>query len=174
MRITWVKHIVLFIVFLLVQVLILKRVDLSVGNFDYIHLLFYPVFILTLPVSLPRQLVILLGFLLGISVDLFYDSPGVHASALLALSYSRGLVLRALEPQGGYKTKYTPGIKDFDLGWFFIYSSVLMAIYCVIYFFMEAFSFKSLLDIILNSIFSFIFSMILVILHQIIFRPSSQ
>ena len=174
MRISWLKHIILFVVFLLVQVLLLKRVDLSVGSFDYIHLLLYPVFILTLPVSLPRQLVILLGFLLGISVDIFYDSPGVHASALLAMAYARGLVLRALEPQGGYKTSYTPGIRDFDLGWFFIYSSVLMAIFCLIYFFMEAFSFKAVFDIFLNSIFSFIFSMVLIIVYQIIFRPGSR
>jgi hypothetical protein len=125
-------------------------------------------------VSLPRQVIIVLGFLLGIGVDLFYDSPGVHASALLALSYFRGFVLRALEPQGGYKTRNTPGIKDFDLGWYFIYSSVLMAIFCVLYFIMEAFSFMNVFDIILNVIFSFIFSMILILLHQILFRPGSS
>jgi hypothetical protein len=166
-----IANIIRFIIILLVQVLILKRVDLSFGNFDYIHILFYPAFILSLPVSLPRQLVIVLGFIMGIMVDIFYDSPGVHASALVAVAFARGLVLRALEPQGGYKTKNTPGIRDFDLGWFFIYSSILMAIHCGIYFFMEAFSFKHVFDIFLNTIFSFIFSMIFILLYQLLFRP---
>lgn len=167
----YIKNIIRFLLFIIIQVLILKRIDTSFGNFTYIHLIIFPAALMLLPIKTPRAIIILLGFVLGIVVDAFYDSPGVHASAMVMMAFSRDYILKYLEPQGGYSGNQIPSINHFDLAWYLIYSSVMMSIYFIMYFSMEAFSFVYIVDILLNTIFSFILSMPIILLHQFIFNP---
>ena len=40
-----------------------------------------------------RHYVTILGFCIGLMIDMFYDTVGVHAFALTATAYARGLML---------------------------------------------------------------------------------
>ena len=134
------KNLIRFIVLGLLQVIILKDLDLTPGNFDFIHLIVYPLAIMLLPLKTPRVLIILLGFVYGLSIDIFYDSLGVHASAATFMAFSRKIVLKFLEPYGGYTTDQIPTLRNMGIYWFFIYSGILMAIHLLFYFSMDAFS----------------------------------
>jgi hypothetical protein len=46
------------------------------------------------------------AFLLGITVDMFVDTPGVHTSASVFMAFVRPFVLRILAPRDGYETAY--------------------------------------------------------------------
>jgi len=160
-----------FFILVLIQVLILKQINIDWKGFNYIQLFIYPLFILMIPIKMQRSLLLLLAFFTGIVVDMFYDSPGLHASALVFLAFSRKYVLKFLEPVEGYNIDATPNIRTFGFDWFLIYSSVLVLLNILWYFSMEAFSFIYITDILLKTIFSFIFSEILIILYVAILNP---
>lgn len=114
---------------------------------------------------------ILLAFVLGIGVDIFYDSPGVHASASVFIAYLRPYVLRALAPVEGYKNlNESPSSHNLGFVWFATYASILLFLHLIFYFSVDAFSFVFFLEILLKTAVSFIFSIGLYLLHQVIFR----
>lgn len=160
-----------FLGLLLFQGLILRRMAFDGPFWEYIHAFIYPLAIILLPLSTPRGLVIILGFAAGLITDFFYFSWGVHASAATFLAYVRPLVLSLLEPRGGYNANYSP--TQFRLGrtWFLSYSASMMGAFLLFYFSVEAFTFVYILDILLNSAVSFVFSMFFVLVFQRLFNP---
>ena len=168
---TIVRNIIRFIILFLLQCLVLKGVDLSIGEFDYIHIIIYHLFILCLPLNMPRWSILIFAFIMGIGVDMFYDSPGVHASAAVFTAYLRKPVLQFLEPQGGYNINEIPSLYHFDVSWVIIYTSILTFAHLLWYFSMQAFSFVFFFDIMLNTIFSSIISIIFIMIYQFIIRP---
>lgn len=163
------SNILRFVLILLFQVLVCKGINLNQGSFQYFHVLFYPIAILLLPVDMPKPYVLLSAFALGIMVDVFYDSLGVHASASVFLAYARSYILKILEPRGGYSVK-TAGLGNMEFSWFISYLSISMVIFLAVYFSMDAFSFVYFGRIVLNTLFSFILSVSLILIYQVIFR----
>jgi len=158
---------------ILAQVLILKRIAFSFGDFAFIHFLIYPLCIILLPLQMPRPLLMFIGFVLGLSVDVFYDSPGVHAAACVFAAYVRPYVLSLLEPYEGYSNKMSPTPSTMGIPWFVSYVSIMMALHLIFYFSVEAFSFVFIFEIVLNTIFSLIASLIIIMVSMLIFNPKN-
>ena len=158
----------LFILF--IQLVLLKRIDISFDNFNYIHFTIYPLIIALLPYKTLNTLVVFIGFSLGLFIDLFYDSIGIHAATCTLIAYLRPYILNLLSPTEGYKkdglTSYVYGIP-----WFITYIGVLLFIHLTVLYSLEAFSFVYMKEIILRSIFSFIASLFLIVIGQLIFNP---
>jgi len=168
------KHIIRGIIILLVQVLILKR--MGAGNsWLWLHgdIFIYPVIILLLPIRLARHYVILIGFGIGLIIDLFYDTIGVHAFALTAMAYARGLLLNYLEPRGGYTMMMTPTRHSMGLNWLLIYTSISYFILAALYFTAEIFTFVYIGQIILKTVITFLLSMFVVMGYHMLFNPRS-
>ncbi len=162
-----------FFLLLMAQVLVLKRLSPGIESFNYIHILLYPLFIILLPLRTPQALVLLLAFAMGLAVDIFYDSPGVHAAACVFSGYLRGIVLHQMEPRGGYNVNFSPTMARLGLRWFAGYASILMAGHLFFYFSMEAFTFAYFTDAVLKTVFSFIVSMAFVFGVMFVFNPES-
>ncbi|MEL6862782.1 MAG: hypothetical protein AAFP19_00115 [Bacteroidota bacterium] len=160
-----------FIGLTLLQVLILKRLSPGWEQFNYLQVFIYPLFILLLPIRTPHALLVFLGFLIGITHDIFYDSLGVHASAAVFTAYIRPFVLAILEPRGGYSVGQSPTKRHFGLSWFLLYSSILLFAHLFFYFSVEAFTFYYIGEILLRTISSFFLSMIFVIMYQYLLDP---
>lgn len=153
------------------QVLILKRIGLGWDNAQYLHVLLYPLFILLLPLRTPKPAVMLLAFLLGITIDIFYDSPGIHASASVFIGFARSFVLKQLEPRGGYNVNFSPTRQRMGIEWFLRYASIMMAAHLFFYFSVEAFTFYYIVDILLKTLVSFVASMVFIIIYMFLFNP---
>ena len=166
------RHIVRGILFLIVQVLILKRISLSSSwLWQHSDILIYPVIILMLPIRLARQYVTLIGFFLGLIIDMFYDTVGVHAFALTATAYARGLLLNYLEPRGGYTTMMSPTKHSMGLNWLLIYTAVLYLVHTLVLYTVEIFTFVYIGQILLKTLLSFLLSMIVVTGYHLLFNP---
>lgn len=163
-------NIIRFIIIILAQVLIFKRIAFTTEGLGFVHFIVYPVTILLLPLRTPKGVLLVLGLITGLFIDIFYDSIGVHASALVFTAYIRNLVIAALEPFEGYNQNDVPGIRSLGFGWFVSYLSICMFLHLFFYFSVEAFSFVFILDILLNSVFSFFVSVITILLWQLIFK----
>ncbi len=164
------RNIIRAIIILAIQLVLLKRIDITFSGFNYIHFSIYPIIIALLPYKTNKTLVVLLGFILGLFVDIFYDSLGVHAAAATFTAYFRYYILQLIAPAEGYGkdalTSYSYGFV-----WFVSYLAILLFLHLLLLYSIEAFSFVYFKEIILRTIFSFIGSLFLLILGQLIFNP---
>ena len=162
----WIKYLLLYLFVVLVQVLILNQLQVS----GYLNPYFYMLFILLLPVSTPRYLVLLLAFFTGFTIDFFTDTPGLHAAATTLLGYLRTPVLYLVSGRGSDIAEY-PSLKNNGLRWFLVYSVLLVLVHHFFLFYMEVFSFTGFFRTLIRAIFSTILSVFVIVLSQfLIFR----
>lgn len=166
-----IQNITRFILFALVQVLVLKRIPLSWESFNFVSFFIYPLFIFLLPLRTPHALVIVLAFVMGITMDIFYDSPGVHGATSVFSAFIRSYVISFLEPREGYKSNDSPTKHHLGFIWFMIYCSVMLFIHLLFYFSVEAFTFYYFVEIWLRTISSFIFSLLIILIYVFLFNP---
>ena len=81
---------------------------------------------------------LLLGFAVGLLVDVFYNSIGVHAFASVLMVYSRALLLKFMLPISSYEAYVEPTLSN--LGWkrFFLFSLILTSIHHTALFLLSA------------------------------------
>lgn len=162
-----------FVVLLLVQVLVCKQIILFTDDFTYGTILVYPLFIMLLPLRMSKSLLILLAFFMGIMVDIFYDSPGVHASASVFTAFIRPVFLKILEPDGGYPIQAIPSKHYFGIVWFIQYAAYMLGTHILFYFTVEAFTFVFWKEILIKSMVTFSLTYIVLVVHQMLFNSKN-
>lgn len=138
----FVRNISRFLFLALIQGLIMNNILLTPLH---ISPFFYVLFILLLPFETPGWLLLVLSFFIGWSVDLFSNTFGIHAAACVAMAFLRPLILELNSPRDGYESGTFPRVSYYGLAWFFKYALLLIFIHHILYFFIEAFSFKNIL-----------------------------
>ncbi|PLX24080.1 MAG: rod shape-determining protein MreD [Salinivirgaceae bacterium] len=161
------RNIIRFLVLVLIQVLVLNNIQLS----GYINPYFYILFILLLPFEIPGWAVTLFGFLIGMTIDLFANTPGMHAVATTFMGYLRLFILRYMSPRDGYEPGTFPRVFYYGFNWFFRYALILTLAHHFVLFIVESFNFASFGHILLRVILSTIFTLTLIMISQyLIFR----
>lgn len=156
-----------FIVLVLAQALILNHINFM----GYINPYIYILFIILYPVKNDRLLFIFLGFLLGLSVDMFSDSGGVHAAACVLLAFIRPAVLKSVF--GALYEHQTIKFDQITFSQKLVYISLLTTIHHMVMFLLEIFNISQIIFILQKTLFSSIFTIILSILITIIFSRKS-
>ena len=151
-----------FIVLVLFQVLILNNVNFSGIVNPYIYILF----IMLLPFETPAWLVTIMGFFLGFSIDLFVHTPGVHAVATVFVAFLRPTILNVVAPRDGYEVGSFPRIFYYGIGWFIKYATLMIFIHHLVLFFVEAFRFTGVGQILLRTVLSSVLSLIVIVISQ--------
>ncbi|MBK9718576.1 MAG: hypothetical protein IPQ02_03240 [Saprospiraceae bacterium] len=169
----WVVHIIRFILLLAFQVLILKGINLSESQIQYVTIIVYPVAVLLLPIALPQFFILVIAFCSGIFVDLFYGTIGVHASACLWMASVRPIVLKYLEPKSGYSVDQNPNSYNLGIFWFLQYASLLMGVYIFCYFILEVFTFVYFGEILIKTLLSFVVSIFIIFIMQILINSKN-
>jgi len=91
-RVNLREQILNLIALLLIQLPLLNRITL----FDRAFGFFYVGFLLFLPNTLNRMYLLLVGFLTGLTVDIFSSTPGIHSFACVLIMYIRGKWLQVV------------------------------------------------------------------------------
>lgn len=161
------RNIIRFIFLILLQVWVLNNIQFS----GFINPYLYVLFILLLPFETPGWLVLILSFFLGVTVDMFTDTIGMHASASVFMGFLRSFVLQSISPRDGYESGTYPRIYYYGFIWFLKYSLLLVFLHHLFLFSIEVFNFKTFHLVLLRTILSTIFSSVLILLSQyLIFR----
>lgn len=161
-----IKYFLMFIVLVAVQVLFLNQIQFSGFINPYIYLLF----IMLLPVNSPRYAVLLLSFFIGLVVDIFSNSLGIHAFASVFIAYIRPFVVRIITNREEELSDY-PGLAQTGFTWFLTYTSILVLIHHTVLFYIEVFTFANFFSTLYRVFLSSIFSIFVIVLSQfIIFR----
>lgn len=159
------KNIARFILLVLLQVLIVQNINLT----GYMILLPYVLFILLLPFESNKLVVLFSSFVLGVCIDYFYDSSGLHASACTVMGFARYYVLKYIAPRDGYDLGVKPTIEDMGLEWYLRYAGTLVLIHHFFLFYLEMFRFSEFFYTLLRVILSSIGTLILIYLIQFLF-----
>jgi cell shape-determining protein MreD len=152
------------------QVLIIQNINLS----GYVILLPYVLIILMMSFETPKLLVLFISFLLGVCVDYFYDSSGIHASACSIMGFARYYVLKYIAPRDGYDVGVRPTIEDMGLEWFLRYAGTLVLIHHVFLFYLEIFRFSEFFTTLLRVLLSSIGTMVIIYLIQFLFFSNKR
>ena len=158
-----------FLLLWVIQIFILQPIAETGGR--WLTALVYPLFILFLPVTMPGSLAVLLGFGMGISIDIFYSSPGVHAGASVFTAWFRTFLLQIMEPRGGFTGSQIPSVHYFGMAWFLRFSSIIMAMHLLVYYSLDAFSFVYVFSILQKTVVAFLLSMLFLLIYQQLFNP---
>ncbi|MFP4058868.1 MAG: rod shape-determining protein MreD [Bacteroidales bacterium] len=156
------RNMLRFVLLVFFQVLVLNNIQLG----GYINPYLYILFILLLPFETPPWMLLLTGFLLGLTIDLFVHTPGVHTIATLFMAFSRPYVLDLFAPREGYETGTFPRLYYYGLEWFLKYTLILVFAHHLVLFYVEVFRFSDFFSTFLRVILSTFFSTILVVISQ--------
>lgn len=152
-----------FIFLVLLQVLVLNHINFLGFVNPYLYILFIIVF----PLSGNKSLLIFLSFLLGLSIDIFGDSGGVHAAACVFIAYIRPAILKF---SFGVSYEYNMvKINKVPIAERLTYISIMVLLHHIVLFTLEIFSFSHILLLLKSTLFSGIFSIILVLCTLLLF-----
>lgn len=161
-----IRYTIIFVVLVLIQVLFLNQVQFSGFVNPYIYILF----IMLLPLKAPRYVTLIGAFLLGLSVDIFSNTLGIHAFASVFVAYARPAVIRIITNREEDMSDY-PGLKQNGMGWFINYTVLMVVIHHSVLFFVEVFSFANFLNTVYRVFLSSVSSIFVIVLSQfIVFR----
>ena len=133
---TVLQNIFRFILLVLIQVLVLNNIQFL----GYIDPYLYILFILALPVQMPRWFLLILAFILGITIDIFSNTPGMHAFATVFIAFFRdGIIKLFTNIEEGNNP--TPSFYTFGVSSYVKYVVVMVLIHHATLFMLEAFSF---------------------------------
>jgi rod shape-determining protein MreD len=162
------RYIVRFILLALVQVVLCNHINFL----GYINPYIYILFIIFYPTNNSRLLFISISFLLGLSIDLFSDSGGIHAAAAVTIAYLRPGFLKF-----AFGTMYEHNHVKFDNTDFsakVIYVALLTFIHHLILFALEIFNSSRILYMLQKTLFSGIFTILMLVLISIIFSRRTK
>lgn len=134
MNINLVKSVILCVVLLLLQVVVLNHVHL----FGVATPLLYIYVVMIVPRNFPRWALLLVGFVMGLFVDLFSNTPGMSAAALTFLGLVQPYVLSPFLGRD-VPDDFTPELHQMGIVKFGSYSLLMSLAFSLVYFTIEAF-----------------------------------
>jgi hypothetical protein len=126
----------------------------------YVNPYLYILFVLILPFETPKWFLLVLASVLGLSMDLFSNTPGMHMAASVFLAFLRPFVLAGISPRDNYEPGTLPLPSFYGFGWFFKYAAVLVIVHHFFFFLIESMSMSSILWIIIKTVFSSFFTLL--------------
>lgn len=159
-----IKLILTFSIYLLLQIVILRNFVF----FDVAFCFVYIACILLLPYEIAPTWVILISFLVGLFVDIFYNTAGIHASACVMIGYLRSYIVKFLFPNKGVENEVSLTMQDMGGERFIRYVAILTIIHHSMLFFVEAGSFQFFLITVLKIVCSVVFTTFMIITLQYI------
>lgn len=158
------KYVIMFFVLILVQVLILNNIQISGFINPYIYILF----ILLLPFNIPGYFLLGFSFLIGITIDIFGNTPGIHAGASVLLGFVRPALAQLVSTRELIEKGQTPTMTILGMANFIKYTVIAVLIHHLVLFFAETFSFGDILETMLRWLISSIFSILIILGSQFI------
>lgn len=168
MNSTLLVNISRFILLLAVQIIIFNNMNFM----GYIIPLPYMLFIILYPVNGNKSALLLASFLLGITMDFFSNSGGIHATSCLILAYVRPTIFKF---SFGISYEYqTIKLNDVLTPERFSFILMSVVIHHATLFILEAFQISFFWDILLRTVLSTVFTIISCIIIIYLIKPNKR
>lgn len=168
MNSTVLLNIFRFVMLLLAQIALFNNINL----FGYLNPYPYILFILLYPVNSNRSSLLLASFFLGLTLDFFANSGGVHATACLILAYVRPFFFKF---SFGLSYEYqTIKINERLSPERFTFITIAIITHHLILFLLEFFKFIFIIEILKRTILTTLFTLLVTIIIIYLFKPNKK
>lgn len=164
MPIDFLGYLFRFLALVIIQVLFFNHIHL----FYFVTPFVYLAFLLTLPVNIKGAWILLIAFLLGLSIDVFTNTLGMHAAACVMAAFSRTFVLNITAPRDGFEFGAVPNVKQMGLSWFLVYASIIIFIHHFTLYWIELFKFSEVFHAFYKTLGSGLFTLVIIVLLQLL------
>ncbi|MBQ0062804.1 MAG: rod shape-determining protein MreD [Prevotella sp.] len=144
-----IKRIGWFLVFFIVQILLLNKIHLFHVATPFLMVYF----IMQFPLTYPRTGLLLWSFFMGLLIDISTNIPGVTAASLTIVGFIQPYILNYFAPNDFYEMD-TPSVRTMTFQKFFNYAATVIFTFCIIFFSFEAFNLFHFGDWLLRVVFS--------------------
>lgn len=155
---TVLTFILLFIILIPAQAVIFNNLIL----FNVALPLVFIYLIISLPVTLSSNWAMTIAFFTGLTIDIFSDTPGMNALACTILAFARKPIYHLYMSYDDDLSGMRPSIATMGPAAYFKYMLTMVFVYCFIVFAIEAFQFFNFRLLLLRTIFSTIFTFIII------------
>ena len=136
MTVDMLKRLAMYVALCLAQVLILNHIHL----FDMAIPLLYVYFTVSFKRGTPKWMILVWSFVMGLTVDIFSNTPGLAAFTLTLIAFAQPYLLELFVPRDSADnisvTASTLGFSKFVT-----FAGILVLAYCIVFFALEAFNF---------------------------------
>lgn len=147
-----------FFIIWVVQIVVLKQMQFwPLGTYHY-EAFVYPLFILLLPYGMHINVLMIIAFFSGLTIDASYNTLGVHAASSVVLAFWRSSFLELVLPRG-MDDNLVPSMGRLNFFPFTRYVTFSLLLYLVFYYAMVHFSHIFFLAIVVKSLLSFVVSL---------------
>ncbi len=157
------KYVAYAVGILLLQILILNNIHIN----GYFSPFLYVVIILFLPFDTPKAATLGLSFLVGLLVDVFSYTPGMHTGATVLMGYLQITLLPLLSPRGDYEPGALPSVEQYGWGWFLRYAIILTVAHHLALYGLEVFTLANFYTTLIKALSSAAITVFLLILTQV-------
>jgi rod shape-determining protein MreD len=164
------KNIIRFLLLVLIQVFVFNNMNLS----GYLNPYIYILFILLLPVDISKSLLLVLAFLLGLTIDYFGNTLGLHAAATLLMAFARPAVLNLFFSNIEFTPGEEPGLSRLKFSGFFRYTFTMVFIHHSTLFLLEVLSFNNFLYLLYRIMLSSLLTMLLIFISMLLFSKKKK
>jgi rod shape-determining protein MreD len=157
------------------QIFVVNQMNLGFLN-PYISIVVYISFLITFPVNISKYILLLVALILGLTIDMFQNTGGIHASACVFLAFVRPFLLSRIQSDNPIDDIQELNVYTEDLQKYIMYCFILSFFFFIGLFLFEEFSFGRIPLIALKAILSSTVSTSLIILGQYLFirKPKKQ
>ncbi|MCD8211338.1 MAG: rod shape-determining protein MreD [Prevotella sp.] len=156
-----VKSSFTFLILCFIQVLVLNHITLL----GCATPLLYIYFILLFGRATPKWVIIVCGFIMGLFMDMFVNTPGIAAASATFLGFIQPYLLDFFSPKDS-ADDLTPSIKSLGNQNYFYYVLVAVSIYTFLLFTIEAFNLYNWQEWILSIMGSTILTVLLIVVIE--------
>ena len=130
------RRALVFVALCLTQALVFNHVHL----FGCATVLLYVYFVVMFPRNYPRWAILLWSFFLGLSVDVFGNTPGMAAASLTLTGFVQPYLLTLFIPREA-PDNMKSAVSTLGYTKFLTYAAILVLLHCLVFFTIESFSF---------------------------------
>jgi cell shape-determining protein MreD len=146
----------------------------KINFYGFLNPYVYILFILLLPFETAGWLLLLLSFFMGIAIDLFSGTLGLHAASCVFASFVRPSVIKIVGEKPEYDITTQPKLEQMGLKWFMAYAMLMIFAHNLFLNFLDVFSFDEIWQTLLRVIVSALFTFLFIILFEYIFVPKKE
>ena len=165
-----VLQIIRFVALVLFQVLVINHIRLG----GYVHPYIYLIFIMLLPFNTPKWQLLVLGFVLGLTIDLFTGTPGLHAGATTLMAFCRPSIIKLVTGNQKFENITEPNLGQLGGIWILRYVFCMVFVHHFALFILESFSFRLMGQVLLRILLSVPVSIFLIMMILYIFNTEKK
>ena len=129
-----IKIIGAIVLYLFLQVFVVRNLVFFEVGFCFLYISV----ILFLPNTVPVSGVLIIAFVVGLIIDIFSNTAGLHASACVLIAFLRSYILKILFPTRGLETELVISLEGLGTERFIRYIVIMTFTHHLYLFFLEA------------------------------------